>query len=146
MADTSQGSPAPRTPAESAAARHTRALADPILSFDFAAEAERLRAEAPWHQHGRNAVTLAKYPDFRIVFMLMKPGTRMQEHHACARISIQTLSGRVRVHLENQAVDLPAGHLLALERELTHDVEAIELSGVLLTIAWPEGQSIGGSS
>jgi quercetin dioxygenase-like cupin family protein len=136
MTQTPQGSPAPGTPAAAAAARSARALADPVLAFDLVAEAERLRAEGPWHDHGRNAVTLAKYPDFRIVFMLMKPGTRMQEHQASARISIQTVSGLVRLHLKDRTVDLPAGHVLALERDLTHDVEALEESGVLLTIAW----------
>lgn len=33
---------------------------------------------------------------------------------------------------------LPAGHMLALERALPHDVEALEDSAFLLTIAWPE--------
>lgn len=138
MPETPQGPTATGTPAESAAARAARALADPVLTFDFAAEAARLRAEAPWLQHGRNAVTLVKHPDFRIVFMLMKPGARMREHHANARISVQALSGRVRLHLQDRAVDLPAGSLVALERQLTHDVEALEESSVLLTIAWPE--------
>ena len=119
-------------------ARQPRPLADPVLVFDLAGETARLREEGPWLQHGRNAVTLVKHPDFRIVFMLMKPGTRLQEHHASARISVHTLSGRVRLHLEQRIVDLPAGHLLALERELVHDVEAVEESAVLLTIAWPE--------
>ena len=120
-------------------ARSPRPLAAPVLTFDFAAEARRLREEGPWLQHGRNGVTLVKYADFRIVFMLMKPGTRLQEHHARGRISVQTLTGRVRLHLEKETVELPAGSLLALERDLPHDVEAVEESTVLLTIAWPEG-------
>ena len=117
--------------------RRPRPLAAPVLLFDFAEEATGLRNEGPWLQHGRNALTLVKYPDFRIVFMLMKPGTRLQEHHASGRISVHTLSGYVRLHLGDQIADLPAGHLLALERELPHDVEAVEESAVLLTIAWP---------
>ena len=35
-------------------------------------------------------------------------------------------------------IDLPAGHMLALERALRHDVEALEDSAFLLAIAWPE--------
>lgn len=118
------------------ATRLPRPLAAPILTFDLAAEADRLRAESPWLQRGRNALTLVKYDDFRVVFMLMKPGTRLQEHHASARISVQTLAGHVRLHLSEQTIELPAGHLLTLERDLAHDVEAVEESGVLLTIAW----------
>ena len=118
-------------------ARVTRPLDAPVLQFDFAAEAERLRREEPWLQHGSNGVTMVKYPDFRIVFMLMKAGTRLEEHHASGRISVHTLSGRVRLHLAERTIDLPAGQLLALERELPHDLEALEESAVLLTIAWP---------
>ena len=137
MGNPSSGSGLPGDPAPASAARPLRPLAAPVLVFDFAEEADRLRKEGPWLQHGRNAVTLVKHPDFRVVFMLMKPGTRLQEHHASGRISVQAMSGHVRLHLKEQTIDLPAGHLLALERELAHDVEAIEESAVLLTIAWP---------
>jgi hypothetical protein len=37
--------------------------------------------------------------------------------------------------------DLPAGSLLALDRGLPHDVEALEDSAFLLTIAWPGRES-----
>lgn len=127
----------PEAHANASPARTSRPLAGDLLTFDLATEAANLRKESPWLQHGRNAVTLVKYADLRIVFMLMKPGTRLQEHHATGRISVQTLSGHVRLHLKEQTVELPAGHLLALDREIQHDVEAVEESTVLLTIAWP---------
>lgn len=118
------------------ATRAPRALSGPLLTFDLAKDAERLRGESPWNQHGRNAVTLVKHSDLRIVFILMKAGARLQEHHAGARISVHALSGHARLHLSDRIVDLPAGHLLALERDIPHDLEAVEESAVLLTIAW----------
>jgi quercetin dioxygenase-like cupin family protein len=42
------------------------------------------------------------------------------------------------MHVEGKVFDLPAGHLLALERAIAHDVEALEDSAFLLTIAWPD--------
>ena len=123
----------------SSAARSLRALAAPVLMFDFVAEVDRLRREAPWLERGRNAVTLVKQPDFRIVFMIMKQGARLEEHHANGTISLQALSGHLRLHLKEQIIELPAGHLVALERDLPHDVEAIEESHLLLTIAWSGG-------
>ena len=119
-----------------ASARSLRALSGPVLMFDLAKEADRLRRESPWDQHGRNAVTLVKHSDLRVVFIVMKPAARLQEHHTGARISVHPLSGHVRRHLGDAAVDLPAGHLLALEKGIPHDLEAIEESAVLLTIAW----------
>lgn len=43
-----------------------------------------------------------------------------------------------QLKLPQQIVELPAGHLLALDRCVTHDVEAVEESVFLLTICWPE--------
>lgn len=120
------------------ATRPSRPLADPVLQFDFAEEAARLRREGPWVQHGRNAVTLVKHPDLRVVFMVTKAGTNLREHHTSGRISVQTVTGAVRVKLADRLVELPAGHLLALDHDLPHDVEAVEESTVLLTIAWPK--------
>lgn len=116
--------------------RPQRTRSAPVLTFDLAREADRLRCEPPWSQHGRNAVTLVKYSDLRIVYIVMKPAARMEEHHAGARISVHTLSGRVRLRLGERTVDLPAGNLLALEKDVPHDLEAIEESTVLLTISW----------
>lgn len=119
-----------------ATARSMRPRSGPALTFDLAKEAERLRREAPWDEHGRNAVTLVKHSDLRIVFMVMKPGARLEEHHANARLSIHALEGHVRLRMGAETIDLLAGHLLALEENLPHDLEAIEESDVLLTIAW----------
>jgi quercetin dioxygenase-like cupin family protein len=128
-----QDRPAHHTPVPT---RSPRALSGSVLTFDLAEEADRLRKEGPWSQHGRNAVTLVKHSDLRIVFILMKAAARLQEHHAGARISVHALSGHVRLHLSEETVDLRAGHLLALEKDIPHDLEALEESSVLLTIAW----------
>lgn len=114
-------------------------LAQPLLQFDFAAEIEHLRGEESWQRgSGRSSKTLVKHPDFRIVLVAMKRNTEMKEHRAEGRISIQTIIGHVRLKLPRQAVELPAGHFLALDRGITHDVEAVEESAFLLTICWPE--------
>ena len=63
----------------------------------------------------------------------------MSHHRAEGPISIQAIQGKIRVHLpEDSFEELEPGDLLALERCLEHDVEAVEESAFLLTIAWPE--------
>jgi quercetin dioxygenase-like cupin family protein len=115
-------------------------LANPLLRFNISDELRQLRNEDSWQREtGRSSKTLAKYPDFRIVLVLMKANTRMKEHHADARISIHSLQGRIRVHLPDQKVELPAGELIALDYGIPHDVEAVEESAFLITISWPEG-------
>src|SRR6478672_8359695 len=74
-------------------------LAQPLLQIDFERELQQLRREDSWQREtGRSSKTLAKYPDFRIVLILMKSGTRMRQHRAEGRISIQQLKGQARIH------------------------------------------------
>ena len=113
-------------------------LSRPLLQFDLTSELDQLYRDESWLQAtGRSSKTLVKHPDLRIVLIAMKANTRMHEHTATARISVQILRGHIRLHLPEQVVDLPAGHLLALDQSMPHDVEASEDSAFLLTLSWP---------
>ncbi len=117
-------------------------LADSLLHFNLSDELRRLREEDSWTLgSGRSSKTLAKYPDFRIVLVLMKPDSEMKEHHADARISIQTIQGRIRLQLPDQALELGSGELMCLESGIAHDVKAIEESAFLITVSWPGGSA-----
>jgi quercetin dioxygenase-like cupin family protein len=124
------------TSAESAAAREPHAVNGTALVFDLAAEAAALKREAPWQARGHNAKTLAKHPDFRVVLIALAAGVRMPEHKADQCMTLQVLSGRLRVQLPGEVVDLGAGGLLALEHTVLHDVEAPEESLFLLSLGW----------
>ena len=127
----------PKQGTRSAAVRTPGPLESPMLSFDLNAEIEQLWREDGW-QAGRDSKTLVKHPDFRVVLTVLKSGARLHEHRAAGRISVHTLAGHIRMHADSKTFELPAGHLLALEREIAHDVEALEDSAFLLTIAWPK--------
>jgi quercetin dioxygenase-like cupin family protein len=117
-------------------------LAEPLLQIDLERELQQLRQEDSWQREtGRSSKTLAKYPDFRIVLIMMKGGTRMRQHRAEGRISLQELKGQVRIHLADRTVDVSAGHLLVLDCGVLHDVEALEESAMLLTISWRREKS-----
>jgi quercetin dioxygenase-like cupin family protein len=116
--------------------RAPQRMAAPVLAFDLAHEVARLHEQAAWQQGDRNAKTLVKEADFRIVLIALRAGARMEEHRAAGRISVQTLAGHVRLHTAGTNVDLPVGRLVSLERDVPHDVEALEESAFLLTIAW----------
>jgi quercetin dioxygenase-like cupin family protein len=103
-----------------------------------------MRHEAAWQQGDRNARTLVKQPGLRIVLTLMKGGARLRDHRAPGPISVQTLAGHIRLHVSGETIDLPAGHLLTLAGGLPHEVEAVEESAFLLTIAWPDGRGVEG--
>jgi len=67
----------------------------------------------------------------------LKVGCRIPEHRANGRISVQVLSGHIRLNASGRAFDLLPGSLLALDERAPHDLEALDESAVLLTIAWP---------
>jgi len=103
-------------------------------------ELEKLADAPSWQlEAGRSSETIVKYPEFRIVLVRMKKGSYMSHHRAEGPISVHSVSGRIRVHLPcDRMEELGPGDLLALERGLEHDVEALEECAFLLTIAWPE--------
>ncbi|MCC7155916.1 MAG: cupin domain-containing protein [Bryobacterales bacterium] len=120
------------------AARAIEPTAGPSLTFDLPEQIRELRQEPYW-QSGRNAKTLVKYDDLRIVLTAMRANTTIHEHRAAGRISVQTIEGHLRMHAGGREFDLPAGRVLVLDRTMPHDVVALEDSAFLLTIAWPEG-------
>ncbi len=117
------------------AQRPARRLAASALGFDLNAELASLHREPAWQRSDRNARTLVEEPGFRIVLTAVKAGTRIREHRTAGQVSIQTISGHLQVHTGERVVDLPLGHLLALDWEVPHDVEALEESAFLLTVA-----------
>ena len=119
--------------------RPARRVSASVTVFDLTAEIEALRHESSWQQGDRNAKTFIKEADVRVVLTTLKAGAVVKEHRVPGPATIQTLSGRISLRLPGQTVELSAGQLLALEGDLPHDVEAIEESAFLITIAWPAG-------
>ena len=107
-------------------------LAAPLLTLDLTREIEQLRSEGRW-QSGHTAKTLAKYPDLRVVLVVMKVGGRLEKHRAEGRTSVQTLDGQIRFNTTERSVE----QMVTLERSIPHDVEGMVDSAFLLTIAWP---------
>jgi quercetin dioxygenase-like cupin family protein len=118
---------------------HPQPMAAPYLEFDIARELEQLQREPGW-QSGQNAKTLVKYDGLRVVLLALQARSRIPEHRTEGQISIQAITGHIRIHAQGRSFELRSGGLLALDRGLSHDVEAIEESALLLTLAWPREQ------
>jgi quercetin dioxygenase-like cupin family protein len=106
------------------------------LAFAIEEQIEQLREEPYW-QSGRNGKTLVHYDDFRVVLTTMQANTAIHEHKAAGRIAVETMEGHLRVHASGREHDLPAGHLLVLDRVVPYDIEAVDDSAFLLFVAWP---------
>lgn len=116
---------------------HPQPMAGAYLEIDLSRELEQLHREPEWSR-GQNAKTLVKYDDFRLVLGALKARARIPAHQTDGRISIQGVRGHIVVRAEGRTFDLRSGGLLVLDRGLPHDLEALEDSAYLLTIAWPQ--------
>ena len=112
----------------------------PHIEYDIAVELDSLQREPGW-EAGHTARTLVKYDNLRVVLIAVKARNRIPAHQTEGRITIHTIRGHLRVHAAGRTFDVPANRLLALDHDLRHDVEALEDSGFLLSIAWPGGNS-----
>jgi len=119
---------------------HRRPRAAPVeracLEFDLGSEVDRLRHETTWLT-GRSAKTLLKHDDLRVVLTVLQARTRIAEDTTAGRISIHLLSGHIRLNASGRVFDLRPGSLVALDQGTAHDMEALEESAFLITIAWP---------
>jgi quercetin dioxygenase-like cupin family protein len=109
--------------------------------FDLAREMMDSEQKRPWPM-GHFAKTLFKKPDFRMVLISMDKGSILKEHHADGTISVQVLKGSIRFTAEGEDYRLGAHGVLTLGASIKHEVEALEESAFLLTIAWPSDEKL----
>jgi len=112
-----------------------------IAQFDLAQEMAESEQKKPW-QAGHYARTLFKKSDIRLVLISMEAGSQMKEHHADGTLSVQVLKGTIRFTAQGSAHDLKSGNLLTLGASIKHEVQALEESAFLLTIAWPDTEKL----
>lgn len=114
-----------------------------VKSFDLAAEIQHLHVRKPWPQKVTSNLLL-KTDSLRILLIGMEAGGRLEEHHNDGRIAIHVLEGVVQIRVQQQAQQFAAAQILALDRSIPHDVEAIADAVLLLTIAWPSDRELAG--
>ena len=116
-------------------ARSERPVATPFLHVDLAEQVRKLEQEPVWVSGTRNAITLTKEPTLRVVLTALKQGTKIQAHQTDGPLSIQVISGRLDLRAAGQSAVLRPGEVAVLESAIEHEVEALEESAFLLTIA-----------
>ena len=109
--------------------------------FDLAQEMENSEQQKPW-QTGHTARTLFKKADFRMVLVSMEKGSVLKEHHADGTISVQVLKGSIRFTAQGETHTLQANSVVTLGASIKHEVEALDESAFLLTIAWPDAERL----
>jgi quercetin dioxygenase-like cupin family protein len=116
-------------------ARLDRPVTVPLLHVGLADQLDRLRQESTWRTSGRNAITLTKEPTLRLVLMLLGKGTKMPEHQAAGPLTLHVLSGSMAFRAGDRTEEIGSDELIVLESAIGHELEALEESACLLTLA-----------
>jgi len=115
---------------------HVHHLDDTLGRHDLALLARGLRADPAYWAEGHCAVTLAKYPDLRLVLVAMRQGAHVGDASAYARLGVQALEGHALLHHAEGTLHLKAGQLATFDHRMGLDLEAGEDCTLLLTLAW----------
>lgn len=99
-----------------------------------------------WNKNNKGRVpALTSRPGLRTVIVCIQKGHSLPEHNAPGCFTLTMLRGRIRFILEpqdeNVSTELAQGELLALQEPLSHEIQAIEDSAFLLTIAFAKAGS-----
>src|SRR5690348_5813321 len=73
---------------------------------------------------GRLTHPIVSLPGLRALLVSMKAGARWDQHATPGRITVQPLSGRIRMSWHNEQATLKTGNMLALASNVPHDVVA----------------------
>lgn len=115
-----------------------RVLTAPFMDFSINEEVEKLRNEPAWLKGDRNAVTLQKDSNLRVVLTSLRKGTTLHEHKVVGPITLFVLSGKLNFIVGLEKVSVGANKFIVLEKAIPHNVEALEDVAFILTLIQPQ--------
>jgi len=115
-----------------------RALKAPLMNFSIDKEIEKLKKEPAWLNGDRNAVTLQKDSNLRVVLIMLHKGVTLHEHKVEGPITLFLLSGKINFIAGKEKVSAESNGFIVLDKAIPHDVEALEDSTFILTIVQPK--------
>jgi quercetin dioxygenase-like cupin family protein len=101
---------------------------------DLPQQIDALLADPLFQQRGHSARTLFDSPDLRVLLVVLRGGRRVSEQAPGNRIVLEVLLGELLVKLDGGATKVPLGHLVAFEKGIAHEVEAVEDCAFLVSL------------
>jgi quercetin dioxygenase-like cupin family protein len=111
-----------------------RSLDATLIKMDIPEYIKQLKKEATWQNSDRNAMTVYKTNEMRIVLIALHKEAVLKKHTAEGIISVQVLEGEINFSTDNESVVLSQGNMIALHARLPHSVMALKESVFLLTL------------
>ncbi len=108
----------------------------PLARVDLDREIENLHSGLATEE--RVSRPVAQLPGLRLLLVSMREGAHWAEHATAGRITVQPLTGQIRMRAAGTDVPLGVGQVGAFGANVAHDVFAITDAVFLLTVARPE--------
>jgi mannose-6-phosphate isomerase-like protein (cupin superfamily) len=121
--------------------RAGRPMMERLMVFRLTDEIAALRQEEAWREGDRNARTLAKEVDFRVLLTVLRAGVTIGED-SDARASLQLVEGRASLQLNDGQADLETGQVAVVDAGQQWSLRAEDECVLLLTLAWPRGKAV----
>ena len=117
--------------------RKARSMIAPLLRFELAEEAARLRAEAEYLDGDRNAKTLVKAGAFRLVLVAFRIGATFDENDQRGSVALQVLEGRMALRVGEEAIEIAAGEVAVVSPDQPWTADGLGDGLVLIQLSWP---------
>ena len=108
-----------------------------LHQYDLAEQLTQLRADAPIQAHGRDSLTLVRDSALTLILTALSARSRLPEHRVPGPITVLVLDGRVAFSTQGKRIELGPHGLLTLPAGVLHEVDALEDSAILVSIAAP---------
>lgn len=105
------------------------------LAFHLIQEIDELKHEPSWQRGDRNAKTLVQERDLHVLLVVLKSKARIAARESRTQVTAHVIEGRLLVHLSDRTIEVFADRLVAIAAGVAHELEALEESAFLLTIA-----------
>ncbi|HET8571868.1 MAG TPA: cupin domain-containing protein [Candidatus Limnocylindria bacterium] len=102
--------------------------------FDLNAEAEKLLREPGGARNGHRQITLFRRGGITLVLFVFEEDGYLVDHQADGYVTVQVITGEIRMTTDRGDHAMPQGSLLLLEPGIRHDVRAVSASRMLLTV------------
>lgn len=107
---------------------------DPRRISIVANGAESLLATLPIASGRARARQILKAKGVRIMRLSLDAGQAMKEHVEYVPLLIQTLQGNVVLSVSGKRIEMPAGAIVHLDKQLAHSIVALEESHLMVTL------------
>jgi quercetin dioxygenase-like cupin family protein len=117
--------------------REARSLVAPLLGFNLAEEASRLREESAYRDGDRNARTLVKADSFRLVLLAFRTGASFDENDQRGSLALQVLEGRVALRVGQDGLEIAPGEVAVVPADNPWTAIALVDGLLLMHLSWP---------